>query len=402
MKVLVINAGSSSIKYQLIDMDTTDVLAKGNCSRIGLDGLFEHKTQDGRKLEKNIAMPDHGAAIKVVLETLTSGDYAVLQSMDEIYAVGHRIVHGGEKFKEAMLVTDDVIRGIEEVTPLAPLHNPGSVTGIKACRKEMPNIPHVVVFDTAFHQTMPRKAYLYAVPYEFYEKYAVRRYGFHGTSHRYLSERLAELMGKDKSEIKAITCHLGNGSSITAIDGGKCVDTSMGFTPLAGIPMGTRTGTIDPSVVTYLMEKENMTAAEMSVFMNKKCGFLGLSGISSDSRDIEDAAQAGDERAIRTQEVVRYEIVKYIGGYVAAMGGLDALVFSAGIGENNPNLRANVCRQLAYFGVKIDEAKNDTIIHGKEAEITAPGARVRTFVIPTNEEYMIAKDTLAVIAKAGK
>jgi acetate kinase len=399
MKILVINGGSSSIKYQLIDMVTNVVMAKGNCSRIGIDGNLSHKTHDGYAIEEDIPMPDHAAAIKIIINLLAAGEHPVIADMNEITAVGHRIVHGGERFKTAALVTNDVLIGLEEVVPLAPLHNPGHIVCIKACLKVLNDVPNVVVFDTAFHQTMPRKAYMYALPYEYYTKYHIRRYGFHGTSHRYLSLRVAELLGKDVKDLKIISCHIGNGSSITAISQGKSVDTSMGFTPLAGVCMGTRCGTVDPSAVTFIMDKENISPNQMDDIMNKKSGFLGISGISSDSRELSEAVEEGNDRARLTQEMLRYQIKKHIGSYAAAMGGVDVVIFSAGIGENNAGLRFESCEGLEFMGISIDKEKNEIAIRGKEMEISGENATVKTFVIPTNEEYMIAHDTKEIIEK---
>ena len=402
MKILVINGGSSSIKYQLIDMITNVVMAKGNCSRIGIDGNLIHKTQDGYVIDQDMPMPDHAAAIKIVINLLATGEHPVIEDMNEISAVGHRIVHGGERFKTAVLVTEDVLIGLEEVVPLAPLHNPGHIVCIKACLKVLGDVPNVVVFDTAFHQTMPRKAYMYALPYEYYTKYHVRKYGFHGTSHRYLSLRVAELLGKDVKDLKIISCHIGNGSSVTAIDQGKSVDTSMGFTPLDGLCMGTRCGSVDPSAITYIMDKENLTPNQMDEIMNKKSGFLGISGISSDSRELKDATISGNDRARLTQEMFRYQIKKYIGSYAVAMGGVDVVIFSAGIGENNSGLRYEVCEDLGFMGISIDKDKNDMAIQGKEMDISSASATVKTYVVPTNEEYMIAHDTKEIVEKLKK
>ncbi len=398
MKILVINAGSSSLKYQLIDMDSKNVLAKGNCERIGIDGRFKHKTGDGRKFERETALPDHRTAFKLVIKTLTEGDGAVIKSVKEISAVGHRVVHGGDKFTQSVLVTDEVLKEFKTVINFAPLHNPPALTGIEACREILgKDVPNVLVFDTAFHQTMPPRAYMFGVPYKYYEQYRVRRYGAHGTSHRYVSLRCAELLGKKPEDTKIVTCHLGNGSSITAVDGGKCVDTSMGFTPLGGIIMGTRSGDLDPSVVTFIMDKENISPREMEKMLNKESGFIGLSGISSDDRDLEEATAKGIERSKIAQDAQRYQIKKYVGAYTAAMGGLDALVFTGGIGENSCLLRGAVCDNMEYLGIQIDHAKNDATIRGKEGDISVPGSKVRVFVIPTNEEYMIAHDTEAIV-----
>lgn len=398
MNILVINAGSSSLKYQLIDIDTKNVLAKGNCERIGIDGRFKHKTFDGRQITNEIPLPDHYTAFKTVISALTEGEASVIKSVKEIDAVGHRIVNGGDRFSKSVLVTDQVLKDFSEVINFAPLHNPPAMTGIKACLEILgKNVPNVLVFDTAFHQTMPPKAYIFGVPYKYYEKYKLRRYGAHGTSHRYVSLRCAEIMGKKPEEIKIVTCHLGNGSSITAVDGGKCVDTSMGFTPLGGIVMGTRSGDLDPSVVTFIMEKEKISPLEMEKLLNKESGFIGISGISSDDRDLEEATAKGEKRAEVAQDVQRYQIKKLVGAYAAAMGGIDALVFTGGIGENSCLLRDAVCKDMAFLGIKVDSKLNDTTIRGKEGDISTPDAKVRTYVIPTNEEYMIAVDTKQIV-----
>lgn len=398
MKILVINAGSSSLKYQLIDMVNKNVLAKGNCERIGIDGRFKHQTGDGRKFERNLELPDHRVAFKLVIETLTSGEGAVIENVNEISAVGHRVVHGGDKFTQSVLVTDEVLKKFQEVINFAPLHNPPALSGIEACRETLgKDTPNVMVFDTAFHQTMPPHAYTFGVPYKYYEQYRVRRYGAHGTSHRYVSLRCAELLGKKPEDTKIVTCHLGNGSSISAVDGGKCIDTSMGFTPLGGIIMGTRSGDLDPSVVTFIMEKEGISPREMETLLNKESGFIGISGISSDDRDLEEATAKGVERSKIAQDAQRYQIKKYVGSYAAAMGGLDAVVFTGGIGENSCLLRAAVCENMEYLGIEFDAAKNDTTIRGKEGDISKPSGNVRVFVIPTNEEYMIAMDTKMLV-----
>ena len=400
MKILVINAGSSSMKYQLIDMTDESVLAKGNCERIGIDGHFKHSTGDGRVFETDVTMTNHTEAFVQIKNALISEEYGVIKSLDEVSAVGHRIVQGGSLFRESVIVTEDVIKGIESLIPLAPLHNAAHVQGIRACLEVFgTQVPEVVVFDTAFHSTMPEKAFIYPVPYEYYEKYAVRRYGFHGTSHRYVSGRCAELMGKDIKELKMVTCHLGNGSSITAVDGGKVVDTSMGLTPLDGIMMGTRTGSLDPSVVTFIAEKEHFTPAEMDTLLNKKSGFLGVSGISSDDRDVTAAAEAGNKRAQLAIDILEYDILKYIGSYTAVLGGIDAIVFTAGIGENQSSHRSNVCHALAYMGVKIDDDLNAQMIRGKEGKISTEDSSVAVYVIPTNEELVIARDTMALVQK---
>ena len=398
MNILVINAGSSSLKYQLIDMNGEKVLAKGLCDRIGLSGsVIKHKTHDGRAIEKEIVMNNHLDAIKQLIAVLTDEQVGVIKSLDEINAVGHRVVHGGEKFFSSVVINDEVLKTIEECEELAPLHNPPNVTGIKACTEIMKGVPQVAVFDTAFHQTMPKKAYIYPLPYEYYEKYKLRKYGFHGTSHKYVSERAAVLLNKPYDQLKIVTCHLGNGSSITAVDCGKSVETSMGFTPLDGLAMGTRCGTIDPAAVTFLMNKEKLTTEQMDEIMNKKSGVYGISGVSSDFRDLDDAVSKGNERAELALQVFTYQVKKYIGAYACAMGGLDAVVFTAGIGENNPGIRQRICSNLEFLGIKIDPEKNK--IRGAEIDISAEGAKVRTLVIPTNEELAIAKETIRLIGR---
>ena len=397
MKILVINAGSSSLKYQLIDMDGEVVLAKGNCERIGIDGKFTHKTGDGRTFSKEVAMPDHTAAFEQVKLALTEGEGKVIDSLSEVSAIGHRIVQGGSKFDKSVLVTPQVVQDIADYASLAPLHNKAHVQGINAAIAAFGDkIPQVVVFDTAFHHTMPPKAYMFGVPYKYYEKYAVRRYGFHGTSHRFVTARCCELLGKpDGKGTRIISCHLGNGSSIAAVKDGHVIDTTMGLTPLDGFMMGTRSGAIDPSVVTFLMDKENLTPAEMDDILNKQSGMLGISGVSSDDRDIAEAVNAGNERAQLAWDMRTYEIVKYIGGYIAALGGVDAFIFTAGIGENQGLLRGEILRAFSFLGVKVDEVNNAT--RGQEIEITTPDSTVRAFVIPTNEELVIARDTKALV-----
>ena len=399
MKILVINAGSSSLKYQLIDMDNEGMLCKGNCERIGIPGgIFTHKTADGRELNKKVNMLDHTAAFMQVKDALLDGEFGVIKSLDEIAAIGHRVVQGGAIFHKSELVNEKVIEDIESLIPLAPLHNGAHVQGIRACRDLFGDkVPEAVVFDTSFHATMPPKAYMYPIPYEYYEKYAVRRYGAHGTSHRYVSARCAELMGQDPKGLKIVTCHLGNGSSITAVDGGQCVDTSMGLTPLDGFMMGTRSGALDPSVVTFIMEKEHLTPSEMDQVLNKKSGLLGVSGVSSDDRDVTAAREQGNERAKLAQDILEYQISKYVGGYIVALGGCDAIVFTAGLGENQTHHREAVCSYLSVMGVQLDPAKNKEMVLGKEGEISAPGSKVRVFVIPTNEELVIARDTKALV-----
>ncbi len=393
MKILVINAGSSSLKYQLINMEDESVIAKGNCDRIGIDGHIKHVAFNGATVDMDCTFPTHTEAFEKLVEVLTTGDAKVLDSMSEVSAVGHRIVQGAEVFDKTTLVTDEVIQKIDDLAELAPVHNHPHALALWACKKVIPETtPQVVVFDTAFHQTMPEKAFMFGMPYECYEKYHVRKYGFHGTSHRFVSMALAEAMGKDIKDLKIVSCHLGNGSSITAIDGGKSVDTSMGFTPLDGVIMGTRSGCVDPSAVTFVADKMGMTPSEMSNYLNKKSGFLGISGISSDNRDISAAAAQGDKKAILAGEMLRYEIKKYIGSYAAAMNGLDAVLFTGGIGENSDDLRADVCNNMEVLGIKLDEAANAGL-RGKLAKISAPDSKVEVWVVPTNEELLIARDT---------
>lgn len=392
MKILVINAGSSSLKYQLIDMDNKSVLAKGLCERIAIEGSNLQHTCVAKGMDKVVIkkpMADHGDAIQMVIDALIDSEHGVISSMDEIGAVGHRVVHGAEEFTDSTMVTDAVMKALEKCTPLAPLHNPPNIIGINACKKIMPNTPMVAVFDTAFHQTMPSKAYMYALPYEYYEKYGIRKYGFHGTSHKYVAQQAAKVLGKPAEEIKIITCHLGNGSSISAVDGGKCVDTSMGFTPLDGVPMGTRTGSMDPAVMTYLM-KQGMSADEVDNLVNKKSGVAGVSGVSSDFRDLTAAANSGNDKAALALDMFTYQVKKYIGSYAAAMGGLDAVVFTAGVGENDAATRKAIYSGLEFMGIKVDEAKNTT---RGTVDISADDATVKTLVIPTDEEMMIAIDT---------
>ncbi len=399
MKILVLNCGSSSIKYKLYDMEGEKVLAQGGVERIGLDGAFIKVTlPSGEKRQIMHDMPDHKEGVNVVFKALLDPEMGALKSLDEIDAVGHRIVQGGDKFNQSMLVDKSVEDGIEELCDLAPVHNAGHLKGIRAVDALMPKTPQVVVFDNAFHSTMPDYAYLYAIPYELYEKYHVRRYGFHGTSHRYVSRRVCEILGLDQADSKVITCHIGNGASIAAVLNGKVVDTSMGLTPLAGVMMGSRCGDIDPSAVTYLMEKLNMTPHEMSDFLNKKSGVLGITGISSDMRDVETAANEGNERAVLALKMYAYRVKKYIGSYAAAMGGVDAVVFTAGVGENQTGLRADICRGLEFLGIEIDEAVNATV-RGREAVISSPSSRVKVVVVPTDEEIVIARDTQALVAK---
>ena len=399
MKVLVINAGSSSLKYQLLDPETGHLLAKGLCERIGIDGRFTYKPQVEGKAAVSAAdvpMPTHSEAIQAVLSALVDPDNGVISSMKEIDAVGHRVVHGGESFASSVLITDQVMQAVEDCTPLAPLHNPANIIGIEACRAVLGHdVPQVAVFDTAFHQTMPEHAYLYSIPYEYYEKDKIRRYGFHGTSHKYVSGRAAAMLGKKPEELKLISCHLGNGSSVTAVDGGKSVDTSMGFTPLAGLPMGTRSGDLDAGILQYLMNKYNMNIDEMLNVLNKKSGVQGVSGVSSDFRDLENAHKEGNERAGLAVDMFNYGVKKLIGAYAAAMGGVDAIIFTAGVGENSASQRLAIASGLEFMGVKMDAEANNT--RGKEAVISAADSKVKVLLIPTNEELMIAMDTAAIV-----
>ncbi len=391
MKILVVNAGSSSLKYQLFDMDTGSVLAKGNCERIGIDGMITHKCPGREDFHATPAFPDHRAAIGYVLGLLTDPERGVIADVGEIAAVGHRFAHGGEKLKASTVLGEKEIAYLESIVGINPLHGPPAISGLKACREVMPDIPHVGVFDTSYYSGLEEYAYLYPIPYELYEKYRVRKYGFHGTSHRYVAGRAAELLGNPGAKI--ITCHLGNGSSITATVNGRAVDTSMGFTPQDGVPMGTRSGAVDPTVVTYLMKEEHLTAEETEKLLNSKSGLLGISGVSSDCRDIREAAAAGNRRAQLAMKMLVQSVKKIIGSFYAVMDGADALVFTAGIGENDRELRSEVCSGLSALGIEIDETVNATCPRGAVAELTRKGARVRTFVIPTNEEYMIALDT---------
>ncbi|MDO4189028.1 MAG: acetate kinase [Lachnospiraceae bacterium] len=396
MNVLVINCGSSSLKYQLINSDSKEVLAKGLCERIGIDGsAITHQPAGKDKITNEIPMPDHKKAVELVIEALTDPVNGVVKSLDEIDAVGHRVVHGGEKFAEATVITDDVIKAIEECNDLAPLHNPANLIGIDACKALMPNVPMVAVFDTAFHQTMPAKAYLYGIPYEYYEKYRVRRYGFHGTSHAFVSKRAAEILGKDYNNFKVIVCHLGNGASISAVNNGKCVDTSMGLTPLEGLIMGTRSGDIDPAIIEFICKKENLSVEEMNTVLNKKSGVLGLSGISSDFRDLVTASEEGNQRATDTLATYSYNVAKYVGSYIAALNGVDAIVFTAGVGENNAAVRKAVSEYFKYLGVEIDDEKNK--IRGEEIILSKDSSPVKVMVVPTNEELAICEETVALV-----
>ena len=391
MKILVVNAGSSSLKYQLFNMETGEVLAKGNCERIGIDGVITHKRPGKEDYKSEANLPDHKAAIELVLKLLCDAELGVIASVDEIGAVGHRFAHGGE-IRKSSILGEEELKYLESIVEINPLHGPPAISGFKGCKSVMPNVKHVGVFDTSYYSSMEEKAYIYPIPYELYEKYKIRRYGFHGTSHRFVCAKAMELIGK--KDAKIITCHLGNGSSITATMNGKAIDTSMGFTPQEGVPMGTRSGTIDPTVVSYIMKKEGLTPDEVEKLLNSKSGLLGVSGISSDCRDITEAQEAGNKRAALAMDILVHYIKKIIGSYVAEMNGIDALVFTAGIGENDRNVRARVCREMSYLGIEIDEDVNMNCERGVDVELTKPGAKVRTFVLPTNEEYMIALDTL--------
>ncbi len=399
MKILVINAGSSSLKYQLIDMNGEVLIAKGLCDRIGVPETsnIEHKAGD-KKIEKMIAMPTHVEAFEAVIEALTTGEGKVIDDISEISAIGHRVVQGGSVYNSSVLIDEATIEKIEELGELAPLHNPAHALAMRACLKVFgPSVPQAATFDTAFHQTMPPRAYMYGIPYEYYEKYDIRRYGAHGTSHRFVSDRCAELLGKDKKDIKMITCHLGNGCSISAIKDGVCVDTSMGLTPLDGFMMGTRSGGIDPSILTYIMKKDNISPDEMNTILNKKSGLLGVSGVSNDSRDVIAAGESGNTRASLANEMQNYQIVKFIGSYVAAMSGVDAIVFTGGIGENEKKTRKYICNMVSFLGFELDEENNNT--RGKEIEISTKDSKVKVWVIPTNEELLIARDTLELVSK---
>ncbi|MBQ8532456.1 MAG: acetate kinase [Clostridia bacterium] len=397
MKIFVVNAGSSSLKYQLIDMENEQVLCKGLCERIGVTGAISHKTADGRSYSAETPMPTHSEAFEAVVYAMTESDAKVINSFDEVSAIGHRIVQGGSIFKGSCLITPKALQDIDDLGALAPLHNPAHVLAIKACIKTFgEEKPQVAVFDTSFHQTMPEKAYMYALPYEYYEKYGVRKYGAHGTSHRFVSDRVAALEGKDKKDIKIITCHLGNGCSITAIKDGVCVDTSMGFTPLDGFMMGTRTGTLDPSALTFIAEKENLSPADINRICNKESGVLGVSGVSNDNRDVAAAAESGNKRAQLAIDMQQYQIIKFVGSYIAAMNGVDAIAFTGGIGENDGALRKVVCESLGFLGVKIDDEKNT--VRGEEIKISTDDSSVNVYIIPTNEELAIARDTLSLIS----
>ena len=399
MKILVLNAGSSSLKYQLFNMESSEVLAKGTCERIGAGGTITHKKTGTQPFFEELNLTDHGVALARVLDLLTSEEYGVISSIDEIDAVGHRVVHGGEQLKKSTVVTESVIKYLETIVPLNPLHGPPAIAGIKACMSLMPTVTQVTVFDTSFYSDIEDFRYVYPIPYEFYEENKIRRYGFHGTSHRYVSAELAKCLGKPIEELKIITCHLGNGSSITAVDGGIAIDTSMGFTPQEGIAMGTRSGSIDPTVVTYLMKTKGYTADEVENILNKKSGLLGISGLSNDCRNVSEAAANGDPRATLAIKILTNGIKKHIGAYAAEMNGLDAVVFTAGIGENQWNIREKVCQNMEYLGIEIDEEKNKNFTRGIPFDISKEGARVKTWIIPTDEEYMIALDTKALATK---
>lgn len=396
MKILIVNAGSSSLKYQLFDMEKETTMAKGLVERIGIHGSRLKQSVNDSKYSHEMPMKDHVEACEQMMKALCDPDHGVLKSMDEIGAIGHRVVHGGERFTASMLINAECIKAIEENSSFAPLHNPANLMGIKACMKVMPNIPMVGVFDTAFHQTMPPKAFLYGLPYDYYSRLKVRRYGFHGTSHRYVSQRAADFLGKKIEDLKIITCHLGNGSSMCAVSGGKSVDTSMGMTPLEGVLMGTRSGSVDPASLQFIMNHEGLNIDQMMDILNKKSGLLGVSGLSSDMRDIEEAAANGNEKAAISLEMLSYGIKKYIGAYAAAMGGVDAIVFTAGIGENAPELRKSVLAGMEYMGIELDKEKN--MVRGREQDVSVDGSKVRILVIPTNEELVIARDTLKIVS----
>ena len=396
MNILVINCGSSSLKYQLIDSETEKVLAKGLCERIGIDGRLTYSPAGGEKEVTDAPMPTHTEAIQLVLDALTNEKTGVIKSLDEVGAVGHRLVHGGEKFACSAVITDEMIAAVEECNDLAPLHNPANLIGVDACKKCMPGVPMVGVFDTAFHQTMPKEAYMYALPYEYYEKYKVRRYGFHGTSHSFVSKRTAEFLGKDVKDMKIIVCHLGNGSSISAVKGGKSIDTSMGLTPLEGVPMGTRSGDIDPAILEFLAKKENMDIFQLTAMLNKKSGVFGVSdGVSSDFRDLENAAAEGNDKAQLARDVFAYNVAKYVGAYAAAMNGVDAIAFTAGVGENDKNVRKAIVERLGFLGIELDEEANSK--RGEDNIISTADSKVTVCVIPTNEELAIARETLALV-----
>ena len=397
MKVLVINCGSSSLKYQVIDSETEHVLAKGLCERIGIDGVLTYQPAGQDKIKYEAAMPAHRQAVELVLKQLTSPENGILKSIDEIDAVGHRMVHGGEKFACSTLLTDEVLKTVESCNDLAPLHNPPTLVGVAACKELLPTTHMVGVFDTSFHQTMPPEAYIYGLPYEYYEKYAVRRYGFHGTSHKFVSLRAAEILGKKPEDLKIVVCHLGNGSSISAVDGGKCVDTSMGLTPLEGLVMGTRSGDIDPTCIEFIAHKENLSLEQVMDIVNKKSGVLGISGVSSDFRDLDEAAKAGNKRADLALRVFAHSVVKYIGSFIAVMNGVDAIVFTAGIGENDDIIRSRIIEHFDFLDTTLDQKANK--MHGEERIISTPDSKVKVICIPTNEELAICRDTVEIVTK---
>lgn len=400
MKVLVINAGSSSLKYQLLDTETEAVLAKGNCERIGIEGSrIIHKTTGKSEYIKQTPLADHSEAMKLLVDTLVDAEVGCIKSTDEIEAIGHRVVHGGHYFAESVMLSDEVLEAVEKCIVYAPLHNPAHIMGIKGCLAAMPTTPQVLVFDTAFHQTMAKEVYTYGISYDMYEEYGIRRYGMHGTSHRYVSGEMIKLMGGNAEGTKIVTCHIGNGSSITAVKDGRCVDTSMGFTPLDGIMMGTRCGAIDPAIVPFIMEKKGYTPAEMDSYLNKKCGFAGISGVGSDARDVEKAMDEGNERAKLTFDMLCYQIKKYIGSYSAAMGGLNAIVFTAGIGEHTPYIRENALSGLEYLGVKLDKERNTFGHSNVSVKLSADDSAVQVYMIPTNEELVIARDTAKIVSE---
>ena len=401
MKVLVINCGSSSLKYQILDMTNESLLCKGLVERIGMDGsVITHEKIGMDKVKTEVPMKDHKDAIEQVLAAVQDKDHGVVKSMDEIGAVGHRVVHAGEKFSKSVLITDDVIKALEDCVELAPLHNPPNLLGISACKQLMPSTPMVAVFDTAFHQTMPPESYIYAIPYEYYEKYGIRRYGFHGTSHKYVAERASRMLNVSLEDLKLITCHLGNRASVSAIKRGKCIDTSMGFTPLEGLVMGTRSGDLDPAIVSFIQEKENLSQDKVNNILNKKSGVLGISGVSSDFRDLEEAVSNGNERAALALKVFAHKVRFYIGAYIAEMNGVDAIVFTAGVGENDVTMREIICNNLGNLGIKLDPVENK--IRGKEAIISADDSKVKILMIPTNEELMIARDTYNIVTSKTK
>lgn len=398
MKILVINCGSSSLKYQLIDMENEDVLAKGLVERIGIEGArIKHETIGKDKKTIETPMQDHKKALELVMDSLTNAEYGAIASLDEIGAVGHRVVHGGEDFADSVIIDEKVLKAIEDNVEIAPLHNPPNIMGIKACEKLLPNVKQVAVFDTAFHQTMPEASYIYALPYEYYEKYKVRRYGFHGTSHKYITNRAAEMLGKDVNEVNLITCHLGNGSSICAVENGKSIDTSMGFTPLEGLAMGTRSGDLDPAIIPFIMEKEKLDPAEMNNVLNKKSGVLGISGVSSDFRDLESASEENNHRASLALDIFEKRVRGYIGSYMTELDDVDAIIFTAGVGENSIEMRESICEGLKIFGVEIDKERNN--VRGEDKVISSDNSKIKVLVVPTNEELMIARDTQQLVEK---